>query len=370
MVLMVGNAPHQKATLSQSQDGFAAIVVSIILVLVLSLITVGFARLMRHEQSQVTNRQLSSQAYYAAESGINDAARALANGYTTHKTTCGPDTGSPYLSSNNVTTDAANSAVAQWSCLLIDPAPTSLAYDSIDTVTPTVFLVRGVADDETTPVPINSVTISWQDADSNVTNFKSGNAPTNGFPSGADWDVPNRTPGILRLMITPLVGSLDRTTLADNTFTAFLYPTTAAAGPIPFGYGAANRANQGQIINGSCSTATSAAKPRYCQVTISAPAAGLVLPVNDYAMVALRSIYHPTNVYITARNAATGRPAHLQGAQALVDSTGKSQNVLKRIQARIPYKGHYAYPGFDVTSINDVCKQLHVLPNSTTGCGL
>ena len=61
------------------QRGFAAIVVALVLILVLSLLTIGFAELMRHEQRSALDKQLSSQAYYAAESGVNDAVSAAAS---------------------------------------------------------------------------------------------------------------------------------------------------------------------------------------------------------------------------------------------------------------------------------------------------
>ncbi len=75
---------------TSKQDGFASIVIAIIMVIVLSLITVGFAQLMRTEQRSALDKQLSSQAYYAAETGVNDAAKALNAGYAGVKTNCAP----------------------------------------------------------------------------------------------------------------------------------------------------------------------------------------------------------------------------------------------------------------------------------------
>src|SRR5882724_3022558 len=59
------------------EAGFAALIIGIILVLILGLLTIGFAQLVRHEQSSALDKQLSSQAYYAAESGVNDAYHAI-----------------------------------------------------------------------------------------------------------------------------------------------------------------------------------------------------------------------------------------------------------------------------------------------------
>src|SRR5487761_1517319 len=61
-----------KSNIRQSQQGFASIVIAIVLVTVLALITTGFAQLSRREQQTALDKTLTNQAYYAAESGIND----------------------------------------------------------------------------------------------------------------------------------------------------------------------------------------------------------------------------------------------------------------------------------------------------------
>jgi hypothetical protein len=55
------------------EGGFVSIIVCMIIMTILSLITIGFAQIMAREQRQALDRQLSSQAFYAAESGVNDA---------------------------------------------------------------------------------------------------------------------------------------------------------------------------------------------------------------------------------------------------------------------------------------------------------
>lgn len=153
----MGMKRHQP--IQQDEQGFAAIIVAVILLLVLSLITVGFAAQMRKEQRAALDNQLSTQAYYAAESGINDAVQALGSGViTTAKQTCPPD---PQLPSNTV--NAAENV--SYSCLLIDPAPLSLEYGSIDISQSKVLQITGI--DPTDPTetvtrPITRLHISWQ----------------------------------------------------------------------------------------------------------------------------------------------------------------------------------------------------------------
>src|SRR5690242_15003581 len=130
-------------TLRSNQQGFAALIIAFTLVIIVSLITVGFAQLMRNELNQTTNRQLADQAYYAAESGVNDAQQAIVAGhYDQKKTTCAPlavgdpSPGAEFLENANVGTNA------QWTCLLINPAPGNLEYGDVDTVNMTSFIAN------------------------------------------------------------------------------------------------------------------------------------------------------------------------------------------------------------------------------------
>ncbi|MEO8105623.1 MAG: pilus assembly PilX N-terminal domain-containing protein [Candidatus Saccharibacteria bacterium] len=352
-----------KTTLRSNEKGFAALVVAMTLIFVLSLLTIGFAQIIRNESRQALNRQLSSQAYYAAEAGINDAVRAInVGGYSKHKTTCGPitapaDASDKYLM-DNIVNAAANS---KWTCLLIDTAPTSVDYGSIDTVTPTVFTVTGVdAATGTTPVAINSITVAWQDADSSLTTFRPASGVTNNsFAPIASWGAP----GVLRLAVTPFT-AIDRSTLVNDTFTAFLYPNNSASPGSPGTTNYTNNQTQsGPIVNGNCHTANATTYARFCVVKISFP---VPEPAGTNFLFNLRSIYSNTNAHITANGGA----ARLVGAQTVIDSTGQSQDVLKRIQVRVPANDSQLYPGFGLDSLMGICKNLSAYPGYASGCSL
>ncbi|MGH7241040.1 MAG: hypothetical protein ACREGB_01960, partial [Candidatus Saccharimonadales bacterium] len=117
-------------------------------------------------------------------------------------------------------------------------------------------------------------------------------------------------------------------------------------------------------INGGCSTLNT---PRYCSATIT----GLNVTANTPVAFNLRSLYSKTNVDIEAFNSGSpNTPLPLSGAQTLIDSTGRSQNILKRIQVRVSNNGHYDIPGFDVESGGSICKQYTVYPGYAAGCEL
>ena len=76
---------------AKDERGMVAIMIAMFLMIILSLITLGFLRLMQREQRQALDNSLSTQAYYAAESGINDAVKAARANPAYAKGTCGPD---------------------------------------------------------------------------------------------------------------------------------------------------------------------------------------------------------------------------------------------------------------------------------------
>ena len=55
---------------------------------------------------------------------------------------------------------------------------------------------------------------------------------------------------------------------------------------------------------------------------------------------------------------------HIAKAQILVDSTGKAQDVLKRIQVRIPAHNTFAMPDDGTEAMSSICKQLQLTPAS------
>src|SRR5688572_29540682 len=118
------------------QRGMVSILVTMLLMIVISLIVLGFAQVSRRNQRQATDRQLSSQAFYAAETGINDARNLIKGALATSTTIppkpdCTPGSGpaAAFYGSLTPALDAANNVA--YSCLMVDPAPAELVYDGI-----------------------------------------------------------------------------------------------------------------------------------------------------------------------------------------------------------------------------------------------
>ena len=372
---------NRRTSILNNDNGFAPLIITVIVVIILSLLTVGFISLMSNNQKNSLNQQLNNDAYYAAETGVNDAIKAIDSGYTSSKLTCGPlassgssQPGQQYLENNIV-----NGPNDKYSCLLINPAPSSLQYSSIGLNQPTVVAISAINNSHI-PTNIGSIEISWQpspQAASSPYTF----APyswlqtcpqTTGpcLPPQTSWmEGSNPITGILRAALTPLyTGSLPTDT--SSTYTAFLYPSvpetpssvqSIASGPA---YGPSTiGSNAGEVIGGLCQNGgNSSGMPDACNVSIDVSSAN-----TSAFLLSLRSIYNRTQVTIQVFD-QYHNPLMIQGAQTMIDSTGYSHGVLRRIQVRVPRMSDTGFPAFDLETTNKLCKDISTYPqNLSTG---
>jgi hypothetical protein len=76
------------------------------------------------------------------------------------------------------------------------------------------------------------------------------------------------------------------------------------------------------------------------------------------------SLYKDVSLEITATDASSV-PINLQGAQAVVDATGKAQDVLRRIQVRVPLtvSSTNLLSDYGVESKDAICKRFAIMTN-------
>ncbi len=325
---MIGKAPDSHL----GERGVISITVTMILMVVLSLLVIGFAQISRRNERQALDQQLSTQAFYAAESGVNAARNAIdaagSSAVIPAKTSCGAATGI-YNGLDGVISAAQN---ISYSCLLVDPAPSTLRYGSVG--------------DQATIVPINAatgtlnkITLTWKSKAANTT-------PVTGCPTALDkafkpsaaW-VPCGY-GVLRFDLVPTDASFDIDELSAGQMTTFAVPILNGAGAITYAPGAANDITAAKCTNAECSLT----------ITIPAPQASFMMRV--------RSLYNTSSLEISAN-------ADLVGAQAVLDVTGKAQDVLRRIQVRVPLAGSSKnkLPDYAMQSRDSICKRFSVMSN-------
>jgi hypothetical protein len=353
-----------------NQAGFASLVIAIVLVLVMSLTTVGFAELMRKETRSANDRHLSSQAYYAAETGINDAATAISQGYTGTKSTCGPlgtgpDTTPPTADNKPIHGAGSNRVDGTdnntYTCLLIDPTPKDLQYTADSRAQVRLFTTVN-KDNTDQQVDIASLIVGWTPKDdSDLANKFVSSGGNHPFGQSTAWG--DKT-GVVRLNLTPLIQSqIGRAKLIENNYAAFLYPERGGAASTLAtlalnDYSAGKGDSGGLILDGRCHAANvnNQDLPGACNVKITG------LNWANYVL-SLRSIYADVNVRVYAYDAA-GNRVRFTHAQTVIDSTGRAQDVLRRIQVRQPSTGSEPQTDFGLETTSSICKKLQLKPTS------
>lgn len=339
---------------SKNQDGVVAIIVVVLIMLILTLIVLAISQNATKEQRQTLDRQLNSQAFYAAESGINEV-------YDCLRKTPGSDArcnlpsistcSNGFSASNNLDSDG----VFKYSCVLYDKSPPTLEF-SIPIDNSEVVPIEGRNPATGAPVAINRLTFSWKDPQGTGTFSGCNTTPVlsnNYFPTQT-----GRTSchaGILRIDLISVV-SPTRSNLINNNFTAFLVPMRpGSAGTGSLGY---NLLNKGVIGPARCTAGGT------CAITIT----GFSLPAGQKMYLHMRSIYNANSVTVSA--AQGGAAVNLVGAQALIDSTGKANDIIKRLEVRVPLNRQYNFPEFSIQSGSDICKLYDVTSSSViSGCG-
>jgi type II secretory pathway pseudopilin PulG len=335
---------HKK--LKNDEQGVVSLIVAIIIVLMLSLIVLAMSQNARNEQRQALDRQLSDQAFYNAETGVNDVVNYLYKTPTASikNTDCNTD----YLAPITNEIDGPD-GVNRYTCVLYDKAPETIELDNLQVNDSTLIPIEGRSLDGERQVDVSELTFSWDDAN--------GSGAVSGcIFSGGNANLPPKLPdnctvGGLRIDLTR--ADLGRRDLI-NTFNinAFLLPNSTNGAGIDMS-GKAYPNNQGIIGQANCSGSGA----RKCRVTIkNIDATKRVLHI--------RSLYEVTDVTISGKDAG-GNTIRFNNAQIMIDSTGRANDVLKRIQVRVAANAQYRNVESALHSAESICKVLSVTKDPT-----
>lgn len=329
-------------SLRQNEKGLAAVVITVFVMVMLSLVVLAFSQISRREQRQSLDRQLSTQAFYSAESGLNKRLSDIRSGANTDIQDADCDG-----SLNNIDVDGTTGAV----CVLHDKAPYELQYRI--TKSDNKFISLGTQNTD-----LDTLRVKWkgtQAGSSSYVNCASTGSELFQLPTNEEYGT--KCPaGIVRLQFVYLnKDNLSQDTLANSTYTVFLRPTKNA-GSVPSTAFSMDPANSGAIIGAKCDATDE------CNVDITNVPRGSVF-------VQLRSIYQDNDITITGKNVVSSSDVRFNDAQIVLDATGRSQDVSQRLQVRVPLYETTLTPGQAVTSASGICKQLDVYPDHTQSSG-
>jgi Tfp pilus assembly protein PilX len=318
-----------------NQSGAAPILFTMFMVIIVSLIAVGFATLVRNDQRATLDKTLSNQAQYAAESSINKVRAAILAGTitTNSKSDC---SGQPTSSVTSQKPTFATSGI-QVSCLTWDLSPDALVKNPLTTDGPWSTMVE-----PTSAANIGSLVFEWSPI----------NAANNG-QYASSTSLPDITSGKAPVLKVVLANN----TLASST-TMFLVPVTA-------GGGGATAAQQGGIANASCS-----GSPLVCKAILNTLPGGNWSNGAGRGWMAVSTYGDQSSVRVTgfSNNNGGGSQAKFVGAQATIDATARAQDVIKRLTASVPLDSLTWRPGFSA-SADTLCKNFKVDSNTNAQPG-
>ena len=281
------------------QAGVVSIMVTMIMMIVITLIVLGFAEISRNEQSGSLNDQLSTQAYYAAETGINDV-RAIMNAAI--------KTGSPIQSKPNCSNVNAYASLnptvdfqhnVSYTCVIINPTPATLSYQI-------GYSSKIIPIQSATGSSIGKLQLSWglpDGSDGLATACGTSLTQLDELPTTDAWncDYP-----VVRVDLVNTGGILSRGAWAGTTSTMFFMPfSIAVANNVSFPV-------QGKMVPAQCSAGS-------CSADITG------LGGKSYYM-------RVTTLYQAGSHLSISSPGNtFAGAQATIDATGKARDVLRRV---------------------------------------
>jgi Tfp pilus assembly protein PilX len=345
-----------------NEAGMASILVTLIMSVVITLIVLGFAQVATREQSNALQNQLSTTAYYAAETGVNDAINIIQKNLQTNpsgpasdyaKDTCGVPA-SPsnmyyqlYSGTTSFSSDGSQSG-ATYSCLLVNPTPTEI-ITTVGTNSQVIPINTGTA--------IKAINLTWQSTQSWVANNCSTAADPE-FTTTSGWQCELSA---LRIdLVTVPAGAINADNLMTNTNEAFIMPFNVATGScngdISLGSATCNN-----IYGASCS----AGQGCHVNILLPNPAASTVYYLE------VSAIYGSSNTLAvsgyTNINNPNPQPQPLTDAEFIIDSTGLTHGVSKRIQVAVPILQSTNIPGYAIQTTDDLCKRFYIIPPSATG---
>lgn len=363
---------------TKKQQGAVSLFIVIFTALLLSIITVSFVQLMTKDQQQATHEDLSESAYDSAVAGVEDAKRLLLLSQACEKGTAGPTVDC------SVVTAAMKIPVGetQTSCdtlakgglvpfsngemplrQQVDDSSLDQAYTCVMIMPNTRdFLGSMSAGTNPTLVPLrgkdsfNRIVISWSlNKTGDVVNLPAAGSKALP-PVGASW--PENRPSLLRAQLINGKGNFRLSDFDKSGYsnTLFLYPS-------PTGLGTAD------FVTDNRRSPSGGSEPQLITCNASAPSGSYVCRVeinmapamaanNEAAFLSLAALYNATDFKVELMNGTI--PVMFDGVQPEVDSTGRANDLFRRVVSRIELNDTFNYPLAAIETSGNLCKNFSV----------
>ncbi len=348
----------------RGEDGMASLIVAGVMIVVLSLISFGFARIMERSQTNSVNNQLEARAYYAARSAVGDALKYITDNPGATSTTCNTllQGGGALQNVSQLSTDGTT----RYTCLLINDKPSELVYQKVAAQKSQV--VKLLPDTG----QLSSLLISFKSTD-----------PTHNRTVGGSWRFEdqatwfsNNTHPILRVALYPMPASGSFANAQTDSKTFFLYPAAAGGGKTTNYSGTTDGSIRPAPCDKNALPTFNGSQDYDCNTVITGLNSIASGTVPAYYYLRITPIYLSADFKLKANDTSNGI-VKFRGAQVVIDATAKSADSYQRLVAHadsssvggVPINlgsGDNAIPEYSVRSAGALCKRLNVGLTITT----
>ncbi len=381
---------------NHTQSGAVSLFVVVFAMLFMSVVTIGFLRIMTNDQNQASGNDLAQSAYDSAQAGVEDAKRSL----VWYIQQC--NTGSAIDCSNAkdlIVSSECNRAirttngwpaggeikVQQSSNVNEDgesiDAALDQAYTCVTMQLDTDDYVTTIPADQSVLIPLSGVndfdtiTVEWFSS-ADLSSSSAHAAPDTGssspkplLPQGS-W--PENRPSVLRTQFMQVgpsftLSNFDSTTndAKSNANTVFLYPSTSGASSATLtdrdaradASGTNSPANPGSAPLPARCYAVIPSGGYSCSISLTLPT-----PVGASDRNGATAYLRLTSFYVATHARVTLEGTQFKGVQPTVDATGRANDVFRRVQCRIDLydTASFPYPAAAVDVAGSLCKDFGV----------
>lgn len=338
-------------SLNSDQRGAVSMITVIFIAIILTILTTSFIRLTINEQRESTDDDLTTRAYYAAESGVQDAITAIKAGTVTNGADCTPETGNGELS-------ASDNLDTAYTCQTIDESPSN--YQAFLEEGESVFFRL-----ESSSNDIQSLNIKWHikgtgsDADGSDIALRA----SNDLPQQSAWGSgSDNYPAMLRTQII----SAPNNNVSRNgpngiaSYVGYINPANTSTGTNVGTPSGLDRILNAPSPAASCSTGVIDGE-YVCEVSIN----GFSDAANEYWL-RIGALYTSTHIMVEALDSA-GNAVAILNAQAVVDVTGRAGDVYRRVEERVSLIPDSLWPDYAILTAEDLCKNFIITSRATGG---
>lgn len=385
-----------KKYVRNQQSGMVSLFIVIFSALLISVLVIGFIRLMIQDQQQATNNDLSQSAYDSAMSGVSDAKRVIRACELGSVAACTAlnDQKCETVVKSDIVGARTDKETTIKSLGPLGSGDTTLnqAYTCVIVTMNTPDYLVNLKEGQSQVVPLkatapfNTIVVQWMHRSdgSNGSAYLGGdptniNQPTSGnnysiLPSKSVWNP--SAPSLLRVMAaTPATASNVSLSSLDTgvASTVFLRPANIMASGtsnINVSLGSPRAAASGSNATTNlwavaCSNAQYTGGDYACQATLKLKAGQVVPAGSTVAFMQLTSLYRDTSVKISLLQGAAA--VTFDGVQPMVDSTGRANDVFRRVRSRLQVgSADFPLPEAAIDTTGSLCKDFYVT-NTTSG---